>query len=56
MADLVLQSADLLAQRRLGDVETGGGVTEVEFLGEHDEGVQLCEWQFGALHTPRDIK
>ena len=41
VADLVLQAADLLAQRRLGDAQAGGRVAEVEFLGEHDEGVQL---------------
>jgi hypothetical protein len=32
-------------------------VAEVEFLGEHDEGVQLREREFGPwLHTPRDIR
>ncbi|MFC8783557.1 hypothetical protein [Streptomyces nigra] len=56
MADLVLETADLLAQRRLGDAQSGGRVTEVQFLGQHDEGVQLGEGEFGALHIPRDIR
>ncbi len=56
MADLVLQPPDLLAQWRLGDAEAGGGVAEVQFLGEHDEGVQLRQGEFGALHTSRDIR
>lgn len=57
VADLLLQPADLLAQRRLGDAEAGGGPAEVQFLGEHGEGVQLREGEFGAgLHTSRDIR
>lgn len=56
VADLVLETADLLAQRRLGDAQTGGRVAEVEFFGEHREGVQLRQGKFGALHTPRDIR
>ena len=56
VADLLLQAADLLAQRRLGDAQAGGCVAEVEFLREHDEGMQLRQGKFGALHTPRDIR
>ncbi|GLX08595.1 hypothetical protein Misp03_55210 [Microbispora sp. NBRC 16548] len=56
MAHLVLQAADLLAERRLGDAQAGRGVAEVQFLGEHDEGVQLREGEFGTLHTHRDIR
>lgn len=56
MADLVFQAADLLAQRWLRDTEAGGRVSEVEFLGEHDEGVQLRKGKFGALHTLRDAR
>lgn len=56
VADLVLQAPDLLAQRRLCDAQSGGGVAEVQFLGEYDEGVQLRQGQFGALHTPRGIR
>lgn len=55
VADPLLQAADLLAQRRLGDAQLRGGAAEVEFLGEHDERVQLREGEFGARHTPRDI-
>ncbi|GGY49564.1 hypothetical protein GCM10010384_64610 [Streptomyces djakartensis] len=56
VADLVFEAADLLAQRWLGDAQAGGRMAEVKFLGEHDEGVQLWEGEFGALHTPRDIR
>lgn len=56
VADLVFQAADLLAQRWLRDTEAGGRVSEVEFLGEHDEGVQLRKGKFGALHTLRDAR
>ncbi|GGU63301.1 hypothetical protein GCM10010502_12830 [Kitasatospora aureofaciens] len=56
MADLLLQTADLLAQRRLGDAEAGSGPAEVQLLGEHDEGVQLRQGEFGAFHTARDIR
>lgn len=34
----------------------GGRVSDVEFLCAHDEGVQLREGEFGALHTPGDIR
>jgi hypothetical protein len=50
------QAADLLAQRGLCDAQAGSGVAEVEFLSEHDEGVQLWEGKFGALHMLRDIR
>lgn len=33
----VLELADLDAQRRLRDVETGGGTTEVQLLGDRDK-------------------
>lgn len=56
VADLVLQAADLLTQRRLCDAQAGGRVAEVEFLREHDEGVQLRQGKFGAFHTRRDIR
>ncbi|AKJ08845.1 hypothetical protein ABB07_01995 [Streptomyces incarnatus] len=52
---LLLQSADLLAQRGVGDAETGGGMTEVWFLGEHEEGAQLRQRVFRAVPVPRDI-
>jgi hypothetical protein len=55
VADLVLQAPNLLAQWRLGHAQAGGGAAEVEFLGEHDEGVQLPKGKFRALHTLRDI-
>ena len=49
-ADLVLELPQVLRQRRLGDVQPGGGAAEVAFLGEHGErpevaqlhGVSLC--------------
>ena len=52
---LVLQAPYLLAQRRLRDTEARGGVAEVQFVGEDDEGVQLSQGKFGAFHTLRDI-
>ncbi|GHG29382.1 hypothetical protein Shyd_85220 [Streptomyces hydrogenans] len=55
VADFALQAADLLTQRRLGDAQTSGRAAEVEFLGEHDEGVQLRQGKFRTLHTLRDI-
>jgi hypothetical protein len=55
VADLVLQAPDLLAQWRLGDAQTGGSASEVEFLGEHDEGVRLLKRKFRTFHTLRDI-
>lgn len=56
MADLVLQAADLLTQRRLSDAQAGGRVAEVQLFREYDEGVQLGQGEFGALHTSRDIR
>jgi hypothetical protein len=56
VADLVLQAADLLAQRWLGNAQTGGRASEVEFLREYHESVQLRQGEFGALHTSRDIR
>ncbi|GAB3907879.1 hypothetical protein GCM10027612_81570 [Microbispora bryophytorum subsp. camponoti] len=44
---LVLQAADLLAERRLGDAQARRGVAEVQLLGEHDEGVQLRQGSSG---------
>src|SRR5437879_4044735 len=36
-AELLLELADLFAQRRLGDVQSLGGPTEVQLLGHCDE-------------------
>jgi hypothetical protein len=51
VADLVLEASDLLAERGLGDAEAGGGVPEVQFLGEDDEGVELGEGEERAGHV-----
>ena len=55
MPDLLLEPADLLAQRRLRDPEPPRGPTEMQFLGEHGERVQLVETKLWTVHTPRDI-
>ena len=39
-AELALEPRDLLAQRRLGDVQTLGGAAEVQLVGERDERAQ----------------
>lgn len=54
--DLRLQAANLLAERRLCDAQPRRCVSEVEFLSEHREGVQLLESELGAIHTCRDIR
>ena len=42
-ADLLLEPADLLRQRRLGDVLTLGGAGEVALVGERDEVFELSQ-------------
>ena len=42
-AELVLELADLLAQRRLGDVQPGGRAAEVQLLGDGHEVAQLAQ-------------
>ena len=46
-ADLLLELADLLAQRRLGHVQALGRAAEVQLLGDDDEVAQVAE-----LHGP----
>ena len=41
--DLRLEAADLLRQRRLGDVLAGGRASEVTLVGERDEVAQLSQ-------------
>jgi hypothetical protein len=41
------QGFEFLAQRRLGDVEPGGGFAEVQFLSQHKESPELAD-----LHAP----
>ncbi|GGT16084.1 hypothetical protein GCM10010254_40930 [Streptomyces chromofuscus] len=53
---LLLQPPYLPAQWRLRAAEAGGGVSDVQFLGGHDEGVHLRKGGFGALHTARDVR
>ena len=55
MSDLVLQPADLLAQRRLGDPQALRGPAEMQLLGENGERAQLVEADFRAIHTLTDI-
>ena len=42
-ADLLLERADLLAQRRLGHVQALGRAAEVQLLGDGDEVAQVAE-------------
>ena len=42
--ELVLQRPDLLAERRLGDVQPRGGAPEVQLLGDGDEITQLAKF------------
>ncbi len=41
---LGLQRADLLAQRRLGDVQAKRGAREVQLLGDGDEIAQVAQF------------
>ena len=42
--ELGLQRGDLLAERRLGDVQPGGGAPEVQLLGDGDEIAKLAQF------------
>ena len=42
--ELVLERADLLAQRRLGDVQALGGAAEVQLLRDRDEVAKLAQF------------
>jgi enamine deaminase RidA (YjgF/YER057c/UK114 family) len=55
MPDLRFQAADLLAERRLRDAQPLRRTSEVEFLGEHREGVKLLKSELRTVHTCRDI-
>ena len=48
-ADLVLEGADLLAQRRLRDEDARGGAAEVELVGDGDKVAKVSEF-----HRRRD--
>ena len=48
-AELLLEPADLLAQRRLGDVQAGRGAAEVQLLGDGDEVTQLAKFHVPLL-------
>src|ERR1051325_2359520 len=41
--DRSFEHADLLTERRLGDVEAAGGPAEIEFFGDGDEGPELAD-------------
>ena len=43
-AELLLELAYLLAQRRLGDVQAGGGAAEMQLLCDRDEIAQLAKF------------
>ena len=43
LADLVLQRADGLAQRRLGHVQAFGGAAEMQLLGHGDELAKMAQ-------------
>ena len=49
--DLILQSADLLRQRGLGDVLARRGAGEVQFLGQRDQVAELRQF-----HKPELIR
>jgi hypothetical protein len=42
-AELALEIADLPAERRLGDVQSRGRVTEVQLLGDGDEVAEVAQ-------------
>jgi hypothetical protein len=48
-AELGLEPADLLRERRLGDVQALGGAAEVALLGDGDEVTEVSELQDAAL-------
>ncbi|GAA2493465.1 hypothetical protein GCM10010393_26800 [Streptomyces gobitricini] len=56
---MVLQPADLAAERRLADVEAPGRPAEVQFLGQHEQQPQLMHTRITAArltaHTPHGI-
>src|SRR5262245_38364040 len=51
--ELLLETQDLLTQRRLGDVESGGGAAEVQFFGHGDEVAQVAELHGRQLYPRR---
>src|SRR4051794_31478973 len=51
-AELLLELADLLADRRLGDVEPLRGAAEVQLFGDGDEVPEMAEFHRWALFTP----
>ena len=53
-SELSFQFADLIAHRRLRDVQTLGGPTEVQFLGDSDEITKVTEFHSrGRSAQPR---
>ena len=54
-AHLGLQLFDLLAERRLGDVEPLGGPAEVKVLGHRDEILEMSKVQFARASYLRPI-
>jgi hypothetical protein len=54
VADDVFELADLLGERRLGEVESLGGASEVEFFGDGDEVSEMAEFNL-AIHISKII-
>ncbi len=50
-AQLLFQPADLLAQRRLGDVLAHRRLTEVQYLPQGDEGLQIPQLHVGSCDS-----
>jgi len=52
-SELLLESADLARQHRLGYVQSLCGPAEVQLFGNGDEVPQLAQVHVRARHTPR---
>ena len=51
-SQLLLELADLLAERRLRDAEAAGGAPEVQLLRHGEEVAQVAELHAARIHTP----
>ncbi|GGY32442.1 hypothetical protein GCM10010384_44780 [Streptomyces djakartensis] len=55
-AELGLQLADLLGERRLGHVEPLGGAAEVAFLGHRHEVPQVTQIHMSSISIGSDMR
>jgi hypothetical protein len=54
MAEDLFELADLLRERRLGQMETVGGAAEVELFGDRNEVTEMAQFDI-SIHTPEII-